>query len=184
MDAAMQTMITNLHQNTGKTLEEWVAIVRKQNLPKHGAIVKYLKEEHGFTHGFANLVAHKSLGSDADSAQDTNELLEKQYKGKEHFKPLYDSLLSQIQGFGKDIEVSPKNAYVSLRRKKQFATLQPATKTRFEIGLNLKGEPASGVAEAITTPNAMCSHKINLATEGDLTPEVVQWVKKAYEKAG
>jgi predicted transport protein len=184
MDAAIQTMIANLHKNTGKTLEEWIALVKSQNLPKHGAIVKFLKEEHGITHGFANLIAHKSLGSDADSAEDTSELVEKQYKGKEHSRPLYNQLLSQIQGFGSDIEVSPKNAYVSLRRKKQFATLQPATKSRFEIGLNLKGEPASGVLEAITTPNAMCSHKINLSGENDLTPEVVNWVKKAYEKAG
>ncbi len=85
--------------------------------------------------------------------------------------------------FGDDIEIAPKNAYVSMRRKKQFAILQPTTKTRFEIGINLKGQAPSGILEEIKTPNAMCSHKINLSTEADVTLEVIQWLKKSYEKA-
>lgn len=184
MDQAEKTMIDNLKSNTGKSLEEWVKIVRGKSFAKHGEIIKYLKEEHAFTHGFANLVALKSRGSDAGSVENKDELIEKQYKGKEQFKPLYDRLLAEILGFGKDIEVSPKNNYVSLRRKKQFAILSPVTKTRFEIGLILKGQDPQGVLESITAANSMCSHKINLTSEKDITPEVMGWIKKAYEGAG
>ena len=67
MDKATQTMIENLHKNTGKTLEQWIDIVKKQNFAKHGEIVKFLKEQHEFTHGFANLVAHKTKETDAGS---------------------------------------------------------------------------------------------------------------------
>ena len=140
MDKATQTMIENLHKNTGKTLEEWIDIVKKQTFVKHGEIIKFLKEQHSFTHGFANLVAHKANESDAGSADNQDDLITKQYKGKEHLKSFYDKLISEIQSFGNDIEIAPKNSYVSLRRKKQFATLIPATKTRFEIGINLKGQ--------------------------------------------
>uniref|UniRef100_UPI0040493A38 DUF4287 domain-containing protein n=1 Tax=Fulvivirga sp. TaxID=1931237 RepID=UPI0040493A38 len=184
MDQAAQTMIDNLHKNTGKSLEEWISIVKKENFSKHGEIIKFLKETHGFTHGFANLVAHKSKGSDAGSAANTDDLIENQYKGKEHFKPLYDKLLADILKFGKDVEVAPKNAYVSLRRKKQFACLNPTTKTRFEIGINLKGQPASGKLEEVTAANAMFSHKINLADINDANSEVLDWLKKAYDSAG
>jgi predicted transport protein len=184
MDPAEKTMIDNLYKNTGKTLEQWVEVVNTKNFAKHGEIIKYLKEEHGFTHGFANLVAHKARQSDAGSATDLNSLIVNQYKGKEHFKPLYDKLMQHIFAFGDDIEVAPKNAYVSLKRKKQFAILQPATKTRFEIGLNVKGQEASGVLEVITSANSMCSHKINIADETGITPEVLNWIKTAYEKAG
>lgn len=184
MDQAAQTMIDNLHKNTGKSLEEWISIVKKENFSKHGEIITFLKETHGFTHGFANLVAHKSKGSDAGSAANTDDLIENQYKGKEHFKPLYDKLLADILKFGKDVEVAPKNAYVSLRRKKQFACLNPATKTRFEIGINLKGQPASGKLEEVKAANAMFSHKINLADINDADSEVFDWLKKAYDSAG
>ena len=184
MDQATQTMIENLHKNTGKTLEQWMEIVKKENFTKHGEIIAFLKNTHNLTHGFANLIAHKAKGSDADSAENKDDLIGKQYKGKEHFKPLYDKLLDEIRMFGGDFEIAPKNAYVSLRRKKQFAILQPATKTRFEIGINLKGQIPKGKLEAINSPNAMCSHRINLTDIKDIDREIISWLKMAYDNAG
>lgn len=182
MDKATQTMIDNLFKNTGKTLEQWSDIVNSQNITKHGEIVKFLKDTYGITHGFANLIAHKAKGSDAGSAENQDDLIVKQYQGKEHFKPLYDKLIAEIQSYGKDIEIAPKNAYVSLRRKKQFATLNPATKTRFEIGINLKGREPKGKLEA-EKPNSMCSHKINISDIKDIDKEVFDWIKLAYDNA-
>lgn len=183
MDKATQTMIDNLQKKTGKSLEQWIAIVKSQNFVKHGEIVKFLKEQHELTHGFANLVVHKANESDAGSAENLNDLIAKQYQGKEHFKPIYDKLISEIQAFGNDIEIAPKNSYVSLRRKKQFTTLNPATKTRFEIGINLKGQEPQGKLEA-EKPNSMCSHKINLTDLKDIDKEVIEWIKTAYDNAG
>ncbi len=176
-------MIENLYKNTGKTLAQWIETVKAQNIAKHGEIIKYLKENHAFTHGFANLVAHKAKETDAGSAENQDELITRQYGGKEHFKPVYDRLLSEIKTFGNDIEVAPKNAYVSLRRKKQFAILNPATKTRFEIGLNLKGQETTGKLET-EKPNAMCSHKLSISGLQDIDEEVIGWLKKAYDAAG
>lgn len=183
MDKATQTMIENLHKNTGKKLEQWIKIVNKEDFVKHGEIVNFLKEKHGFTHGFANLVAHKAKESDAGSAKNTNDLITSQYLGKEHLKPIYDRLISEIQTFGNDVEIAPKNAYVSLRRKKQFATLNPATKTRFEIGISLKGQEPKSNLEA-EKPNAMCSHKIKIEDINDIDNEVIGWLRTAYENAG
>ncbi len=184
MDQAAQTMIDNLEKNTGKSLDEWVSIVKKENFQKHGEILKYLKTNHQFTHGFANLVAHKTLKSDAGSVSDTDELIAKQYKGKEHFLPLYKKLRSIIEGFGKDVEFAPKNAYVSVRRKKQFAMLIPATKTRFDIGINLKGQEPSGILETDTKSSGMVSHRMVINHEEQYSKELVDWLKKAYEAAG
>lgn len=184
MDKGTQTMIENLHKNTGKTLEEWIEVVKKESLSKHGEVMKFLKEQHSLTHGFANLIALKAKGSDAGSAENQDDLIKRHYQGKEHFKPLYEKLIIEIQKFGKDIEIAPKNAYVSLRRKKQFAILQPITKTRFEIGINLKGQEPKGKLEAINSSNAMCSHKINLTNMEDIDQEVIEWIKTAYNNAG
>ncbi len=184
MDQAIQTMIENLKKNTGKSLEQWIEIVNQKNFAKHGEIMKFLKEEHSFTHGFANFVALRARDTNADSMNNVDTVVERQYKGKEHLMLIYETLLAEILKFGNDIEVAPKNAYVSLRRKKQFAILQPATKTRFEIGINLKGQEGQGILEPITAANAMCSHKINLSSKDDISKEVLQWIKKAYQNAG
>lgn len=183
IDKATQTMIDNLKKNTGMSLEEWIQIVNKESFSKHGEIVKFLKDTHGLTHGFANLIAHKAKGSDAGSAENQDDLIVSQYKGKEHFKPIYNQLMSAISKFGNDIEVAPKNTYVSLRRKKQFAILNPATKTRYEIGINLKGQEAKGKLEA-EKPNSMCSHKINITDAKEIDDEVMSWLKQAYMNAG
>lgn len=182
MDKATQTMIENLNKNTGKTLEQWIEIVNAQNLNRHGEIMKFLKGSQGLSHGFANLIALKAKGTDAGSAENPDDLITKQYRGKEHLKPIYDKLISEILTFGNDIEIAPKNTYVSLRRKKQFALLNPATKTRFEIGLNLKGQETKGMLVE-EKPNSMCSHKINLAKIEEIDEEVFRWIKLAYDRA-
>jgi predicted transport protein len=182
MDKATETMVENLKEKTGLSLIEWKSLIKAQNLTKSGEIVKFLKETHNITHGYASTIAMKVLGSDAASANDTDELIVNQYKGKEHLKSYYDLLISEIQQFDGEFEIAPKKAYVSLRRKKQFITLNPASKTRFEIGLNLKGIAAEGKLEA-EKPDGICSHKINLSTIEDIDQEVIGWVRRAYECA-
>lgn len=183
MDKAAKTMIENLKKNTGKSLEQWIKIVNKENFQKHGEYLKFLKGEHGLTHGFANLIAHKARASDAGSVDDKGSLVDAQYKGKEHFRPIYDTLSKQILKFGKDVEIAPKKAYVSLRRKKQFGMLIPATKSRYEVGINLKGQEGKGILQA-EKPGGMCSHKIKFEQLDEVEKEVIDWLKKAYDNAG
>ena len=176
-------MIQKLKEKTGHSLDEWKVVVAKQKLLKHGEIVKFLKEVHSVTHGYAAEIALKVLGSDAAAATDGDALIETQYKGKENLRPFYEKLIAEIGKFGGEFEIAPKKTYVSLKRKKQFVILNPATKTRFEIGLNLKGVEPKGKLEA-EKPNGICSHKINLADIGEIDKEVIGWIKAAFDNAG
>jgi predicted transport protein len=183
MDKTVLTMLENLKEKTGHSLDEWKKIIAKEKLVKHGAIVKFLKESHKVTHGYASEIALKVLGSDADSTTDTDDLIVSQYKGKEHLKAFYDKLISAIQAFDGEFEIAPKKTYVSLKRKKQFIILNPASKTRFEIGFNLKGVEAKGKLEN-EKPNGICSHKINLSDISEIDKEVIDWIKMAFNSAG
>jgi predicted transport protein len=183
MDKVTQTMLENLKDKTGHSLDEWKAVIVKKKFAKHGEIVKFLKEEHKVTHGYASEIALKVLASDAASAADSDDLLESQYKGKEHLKPYYDRLIAEVQKFGGEFEIAPKKTYVSLKRKKQFVIFNPASKTRFEIGFNLKSVEPKGELEA-EKPNGICSHKINLAAITEIDKEVIEWIKMAFDKAG
>lgn len=183
IEDATAAMIANMPEKTGKTLDAWLKIVAKTKLQKHGEIVSLLKAEHGMGHGFANLVAHKALASDAGS-HEGDDLLEAQYAGaKAALKPAYDKLAKMIAAFGGDIEFSPKKAYVSLRRSKQFGLIQPSTATRLDLGLNLKGVAPVGRLEAAGSWNAMCTHRVKLASAADVDAEVRAWLKQAYDAA-
>ena len=80
--------------------------------------------------------------------------------------------------------MAPKKTYVSLRRKKQFALIQPSTKTRVDLGINLKGKNPGGRLEASGSFNAMVSHRVRLESPGDVNAEVVGWLKEAFGQAG
>lgn len=180
-EEATQTMIENLKKNTGKTLEQWVKIAQSSKLAKHGAIVKFLKDEHELGHGYANLVAMKSLGTLAldESADD---LLAAQYAGaKAGLRPIYDALAAEIGKFGKDVDFSAKKAYVSLRRSKQFGIIQPSTATRVDVGINLKGEKVTDRLEASGSFNAMVSHRVRIESKAQVDKELIGWLKKAYD---
>jgi predicted transport protein len=183
MDKNVATMIESLKEKTGHSLEEWKAIIAKEKLVKHGEIVKFLKEKHSVTHGYASEIGLKVLGSDADSSADASSFIDAQYKGKEHLKPYYDKIITAVQKMKGDFEIAPKKAYVSLKRKKQFITLTPASKTRFEIGFNLKGVEPKGKLEA-EKPNGICSHKINITDIKEIDKEVIDWIQMAFENAG
>jgi len=184
-DAALQSMIRGLHEKTGRSLEEWLEVVRKSGLGKHGQVVAFLKEKHGVTHGYANLVAHSALKSDAASvAAEGVDLVAAQYAGaKAPLRPLYDALAARVQAFGMDVELAPKKAYVSLRRSKQFGLLQPSTATRVDVGLNLKGVPAKGRLEASGGFNSMCTHRVRIERAGEIDAELLSWLKQAYDRA-
>ncbi|MEP7318026.1 MAG: DUF4287 domain-containing protein [Panacibacter sp.] len=184
LDKAYQTQITNIENNTGKKLSEWITIVNKSGFNKHGELVSFLKEKHGFTHGNANMLVHYAKQSHAAAAENSDDLIAEQYKGKEELKAWYDKLMTAINMFGKDVELSPKKAYVSLRRKKQFAIIQPSTKTRLDIGLNIKGVEASGNVEPSGNWNAMCTHRIKLEDAKMINKELIEWIKKSYDQAG
>ena len=179
------TMIANMKEKTGKTLEQWLTVAKKTGAEKHGQVVKALKGDHGLTHGYANLVAHKLLKSDAGSqAGAGTDLVAAQYAGpKADLKPIYDAVVKAVNSFGKDVEISPKKSYVSLRRNKQFALVQPSTRTRVDLGINLKDEPANGRLEKSGSFNSMVSHRVRLEKAADVDKDVKAWLKKAWQAA-
>lgn len=184
LDAATQKMIDNLPEKTGKSLDQWLRLLAGQSFEKHGEIVKWLKSEHAVTHGFANLIAHAHRDAVAGSSSGADDPVEAQYAGpKAGLRPIYDEIIKLVTALGNDVEVAPKKTYVSLRRNKQFALVQASTKTRIDVGINLKGQPPTARLEAAGSFNAMVSHRVRVTKKGDVDAQLKRWLKKAYDAA-
>lgn len=188
VDQATQTQLKNIQTRTGKTLEALYAELAASGLAKHGELRDHLKTKLGMGHGDANTLVTLYLRARADAGGEAapatpDAAIEGIYAGgKEHFRPIHDRLMAAIGKFG-PLEVAPKKAYVSLRRKKQFATLGPASKTRFEVGLNVKGIPATARLLALP-PGGMCQYKVNLTDPKEVDAELLAWIRAAYDGAG
>ena len=178
MDKALKTMIDNMPEKTGKSLNEWKLALKRKSFAKHSEAVKYLKEEHNVTHGFANTIV--TLSKDENEKPD--DLLENQYKGKETLIPIYKKLITVVKTFGADVTITPKKGSVSIIRKKQFALIKPATKTRIDLGLKLKDKPTNKRLENSGPFGTMCTHRVKISKVEEIDNELKEWLKEAYLK--
>jgi Domain of unknown function (DUF5655)/Domain of unknown function (DUF4287) len=182
-EQAAQAMIDNLEDKTGKSLSQWFGVLRKHGFEKHGDFMKYLKGEMGITHGYANLIAMKYREEQAGGSDD--DPVATQYAGpKSGLRSIYDRIVSTVEKMGDDVEIAPKKTYVSLRRKKQFALVQPSTRDRVDLGIQLRDTPTGGRLEASGSFNSMVSHRVRLTSPRDVDAEVKAWLKAAYDAAG
>ena len=139
-----------------------------------------LKAEHGLGHGFANLAAITALRPADEPAGD--ELIEAMYAGPKTAsgRPLHDAVVDAARNVGNDVELAPKKADVSLRRRKQFVTVGPGPAGRLEIGLNLPGRGVDGRLEPAT---GMCSHRVRVGSAGELDDQLLGWLREAYDRS-
>jgi len=185
VDKALETQLKNVQARTGRSLDQLYSIIKKSGLSKHGEIRDLLKQELGMGHGDANTVVHtyfKSAGETTEGG-DSDDVLTVIYSGpKAELRPIHERLMTAIDKFGQ-FEIAPKKGYVSLRRKKQFAMIGPATKTRVEVGLNMKGVKGTERLNELK-PGGMCQYKVNVTDPKEVDQELIDWIRTAYDSAG
>ncbi len=187
VDQARQNHLDNIVERTGKSLDALAAIVKKSGLEKHGEIVAMLKEKLGIGHGDANAVAHysKALATTGapPAAASPDAATDEIYSGpKADLRPIHDAVMAKLAKFG-EFEIAPKKTYLSLRRKKQFAMIGPGTKTRVDIGINLKDVDGTDRFVEQKQP-AMCHFKVGVPSVAEVDKELMTWLKKAFDAAG
>lgn len=179
--ALLASMVANLEAKTGRALPAWIAIARKGG-QKHGEIVRFLKQEHGLSHGYANLVALRTLAAGDGGEQGGGDVVAAQYAGQRAaLRPIHDALVMAAKKLGGDLEVAAKKTCVSLRRARQFALIQPATNTRIDLGLRLDGVPVGGRLEK--WPSTMCTHRVRLEEVAQVDRQLLGWIRQAYAQA-
>ncbi len=186
LNKAVETQLNNIQTKTGKSLDDLVAWVKSTGLSKHGEIRDRLKTDLGLGHGDANTLTHYALQSDGASQaanKSSDAVLDEIYAGpKAALRPIHEALMARIETFG-EFEIAPKKGYVSLRRKKQFAMLGPATNTRFELGLNMKD--VEGTERLLAQPpGGMCQFKVKFTDASEVDDEVFGWIRRAFDAAG
>jgi hypothetical protein len=184
VDAALQSQIRNIETTYGKPLDHWFAVINASGLTKHNQVVAMLKADHGLAHGAAHrvsLLARQRHDAGAAAPPDPARGL---YAGvKAGLRPLHDALLGEIRALGA-FDIALKKGYLSLRRRKQFAMIQPGA-GRIDLGLILPAAtPATGRLESAAKFNALFTHRVRVTAATDLDDELRGWLAAAYALAG
>ena len=177
--AALATQLRNIEARTGKTLAQMRQMILGSGLVKHAEIRSWLMAQLALGYGDANMVAQLAKQAEAPAADDPLDAI---YTGaKAPLRALHEQITALVDAFG-PYEKAPKKSNVSLRRKKQFALLGPATQTQLEVGLNHKDLPAHPRLKVMPA-GGMCQYTVRLSSAAEIDADLQGWLRAAYDAA-
>src|SRR6516164_10053013 len=183
VEEGLQAQIRNIEATYGKPMSEWQAIIADSGMTKHTDVVNMLKSDYGLTHGAAHRVSIVARQA-AQPAERDRDPISAMYTGKKAgLRPLHEALMKAAEALGDDIELAPKKGYVSLRRRKQFAMIQPSAAGRIDLGLILRDVPSEARLESAEGFNALFTHRVRLTSTADIDPQLTCWLQRASGRA-
>src|SRR5579863_8010383 len=108
----VQSVIAGMKEKTGRSLEEWVRLVKKDAPGGEKERAAWLKKEHNLGTNYASWIAARSVGK-TEGSEDADEYLkhaedyvDKMYASpKENLRVIYDAILTFAKTMGSDIGV-------------------------------------------------------------------------------
>jgi hypothetical protein len=187
-----QKWITELKQKTGRSLEEWLAHIKKSGPKDEKERRAWLKEEHGLGTNTAWWLAERAEGKGGESGDPDLYLaaaerdVEKMFSGgKAKLRPLYDALLKLGLKTGNEAKACPCSTIVPLYRNHVFAQIKPTTLTRIDFGLAL-GDTKKTPKRLLNTggyeKKDRITHRFEITSLKDIDDEVKKWLRVAYDR--
>lgn len=180
--AMAEAVIRNLPAKTGKTLAQWVELVKREGPADRKARVAWLKEVHKLGHVQASVVVEEAERPAGYVPPTPEALVDAQYSGpKAALRPIYEALLEAVAALGPEAVVDPRQTYVTLRRRRQFAVIQPTTRTRVDLFLVLPGVAYGGrLQPSGKEADDRLTHKVALTAPSQVDDEVRAWLAAAF----
>jgi Domain of unknown function (DUF5655)/Domain of unknown function (DUF4287) len=190
--AMMQKWVAELKEKTGRSLEEWLGLVKTEGPKDEKARREWLKTKHKLGTNSSWWIAERAEGK--ESVDDNPEAylksavqyVEEQYSGaKDKLRPIYDGLLQLGMSMGEDVKACPCKTIVPLYREHVFAQIKPTTNSRIDLGFALthyKGKlPKRLIDTGGMAKKDRITHRIELKSVGEIDAEVKKWLKTAYD---
>jgi Domain of unknown function (DUF5655) len=190
--ARMEKWVSELKAKTGRSLDEWIALVKCEGLKDEKSRRDRLRTKHKLGTNSARWIAERAEGKGGEESDPETYLkaaaqyVEDQYAGpKEKLRPIYDKLLETGKTLGPDVKACPCKTIVPLYREHVFAQIKPTTNTRIDLGLALAHYKEKLPKRLINTGGVAkkdrITHRIELQAISDIDTELRTWLKTAYD---
>ena len=182
----MSAVAASLRERTGRGLDEWIALVQASGVDPldQNAVRRWLKSEHGIPQNSQWAIADAAARAAGWRPPPLEGYIDAQYQGtKAPLRPIFDRLRAVVEGFGDDVALEGRSSYTPFVRRRQFAAVAAATRTRVDVGLRYTDPPASPLLEPASGPG-QATHRVSLASPEEVTREVERLLRVAYEQNG
>jgi hypothetical protein len=189
--AMVQKWLAELQEETGRSMEEWLALVKKEGPKDEKSRRNWLKSKHKLGTNKASWIAERAEGKGWEDTPEAYlkaavQYVDEQYAGpKEKLRPIYDELLKLGKSLGDDVKACPCRTIVPLYREHVFAQIKPTTNSRIDLGFALthyKGKlPKRLIDTGGLAKKDRITHRIEITAAEQIDDEVKKWLKTAYD---
>ncbi len=182
----MAAVATSLKERTGRTLEEWVALVQASGIDPldQNAVRRWLRAEHGVPQNSQWAIADAAARAAGWVPPTLEQSIDEQYAGaKAALRPIFDRLRQVLESFGDDVKMEGRATYIPFVRRRQFAAVAAATRNRVDVGLRYTDPPASGLLTPANAPG-QATHRLSITSSTEIDDEVVRLLRTAYDQNG
>ncbi|MGI6250850.1 MAG: DUF5655 domain-containing protein [Anaerolineaceae bacterium] len=179
----MAAFSNSMQARTGKTIDEWVALVQKSGIDAidQKAVRNWLKTEHHLAQNTQWAIADAAAQAAGWVKASVDEYIDSQYKGsKEVMRPVFDRLRAIIEKL-EGVHAEGRSGYIPFVRNRQFLAIEVPNRTKVILGLRFTSEPPSRKFESCKGPG-QSTHRIFLESIEDITPEIEKLIQLAYEQ--
>jgi hypothetical protein len=186
-----QKWIAELKQKTGRSLDEWLKLIKQDGLPGENERRDWLKSKFSLGTNSARWLAERSFGKGEEVSdpnyylQAAEKYVEEMFSGKKAgLRPIYDALLKLGLSQGKEAKACPCQTIVPIYRNHVFAQIKPTTQTRIDLGLalgNLKA-PRRLIDTGGYAKKDRITHRFEITSLKDIDDDVKRWLKVAYDR--
>lgn len=188
----IQGMIAGMKAKTGRSFDDWVALVKKSGPKSEKERREWLKSVHGLGTNYAWMIAERAEGRGVEDSDPEAYLkaaagyVAAMYSGaRAQLKPIHDALVELGRGLGDDVKVCPCATIVPFYRQHVFAQIKPTTSSRIDFGFALKGVKQKLPARLIDTGGLAkkdrITHRIPLTSVDEIDDDLERWLEIAYE---
>lgn len=182
----MDAMSRSMKERTGRTVGEWVEVVRGSGLDPldQNAVRRWLKAEHGIPQNSQWAIADAAARAAGWTPPGPEEQIDRQYDGsKAQLRPIFDRLRGILESLGDDVEMEGRKTYVPFIRSRQFAAVAAATRTRVDVGLRYTDPPPSDRLTEGRAPG-QGTHTLSLRSLDEIDDEVEALLRVAWAQNG
>jgi hypothetical protein len=186
----VQNWVATLKEKTGRSLEEWLELVKTEGPADEKGRREWLKTKHKLGTNTAWWIAERAVGKDTwdDDPEaylkQAEVYVEEMFAGpKAGLRPAYDELLRVGLALGNDVKACPCKTIVPLYRNHVFAQIKPTTRTRIDFGLALRDTKATDrlIDTGGFAKKDRITHRIPIGSVAEIDDEVKCWLQAAYE---
>lgn len=188
--AMVQSWVASLRQKTGRSLDDWIRLVKNEGPSLEQDRRDWLKANYRLGTNTAWWIAERAGGRSLESEDPKAYLnavegyVAAMFAGKKAgLRPVYDVILKLGLALGSDVKICPCKTMVPFYRRHVFAQIKPSTASRIDLGLALEDTPVP--ARLIDTGGLAkkdrITHRIVLLSPVEVDTEVKYWLRFAYD---